>query len=170
MWLEKVTARTLAFHHQSRCTTTSFALLSWKCFCCSNVWRILTNFWCGFDILIFFLSVQKKIKACHLFRNLSVYCLVRPIRLVMQDSLAGPFFHRALFPSSSPALFLLSFLAQILGRCRNILSVLLWNKGLMVLQPSSASVWQVGLSFHQRLPQTSSELCSAYLNTQKRYF
>lgn len=66
-------------------------------FCSSNIWRIVTDFSCGFDIFMFFLSVQKKIKACHLFGNLSVYCLVQPTGLVMQDSLSGPFFSIELF-------------------------------------------------------------------------
>lgn len=52
---------------------------------------------------------------------------------VWQDSLAGPFLHRALLPSPTPALFLLPFPAQILGPCRDVLSVLLWNEGLAVL-------------------------------------
>lgn len=74
-----------------------------------------------------FLFLQYKINTCHLFRNLGVHCLAKPIWLIMQDSLAGPFFQRVFLPSSCPALFLLSFPAQILGRCRDVLSVLSWN-------------------------------------------
>jgi len=44
-----------------------------------------------------FFSVSKKIKACHLFRNICVYCLALPIRLVIQGKLAGLFFPTDLF-------------------------------------------------------------------------
>lgn len=50
------------------------------------------------------------------------------------------FFPQSSSPSSSPTLFLLSFPAQILGRCSDVLSSLLWNERLMVLQPSAVSV------------------------------
>lgn len=66
---------------------------------------------------LWFFSVSKKIKACHLFRNVCVYCLALPIRLVMQGKLAGLFFaNRPLLPSSSPALFLYSLQPKSLAR------------------------------------------------------
>lgn len=89
---------------------------------------------------LWFFSVSKKIKACHLFRNICVYCLALPIRLVMQGKLAGLFFCQQ---TSSP--FIISctlpvfFAAQVLGKSRDVLSILLWNKGHMTCLPEPST-------------------------------
>lgn len=113
-----------------------------------------------------FFAFQKKIKACHLFRNLGVYCLARPIRPVTQDSRAGPFFHRAVFPSSSPVLsFILS--------SPNPWQVQRCAFDSVVEQGAEDSAAQCCLGmvrwpcFPSEVGTNTSEFYSAYLNTPK---